>query len=95
MEGSDEVRSRDELLCSVDRTKLPPMPYTILAMANKHVHALCMCVYLLLPRKYPDSFVDFVSGLFPKFLTFLTIDINRLTEGDSGAGDFRHVLKIF
>lgn len=25
MEGSDEVRSRDELLCSVDRTKQPPM----------------------------------------------------------------------
>lgn len=29
MEGSDEVRSRDELLYSVDRTKLPPMPHTM------------------------------------------------------------------
>lgn len=43
MEGSDEVRSRDELLCSVDRTKLPPMLHTMPAMENKHVYT-CVCV---------------------------------------------------
>lgn len=38
MEGSDEVRSRDELLCSVDRTKLPPMLHIVLPMENKQLY---------------------------------------------------------
>lgn len=46
MEGSDEVRSRDELLCSVDRTKLPPMLHIVLPMENKQLYT-CACICML------------------------------------------------